>query len=396
MKQQIMDVQHESDAILVPARTEREVPLESVKDASAFTRREGSRYFPLDFRLRRLVVDAVAQKYQTPADAAGTADAGLVCIGETRCERAWDSGDPALAAAAEHLRAVRGSTEGIVAVHLLGRGQPQPFLALGKRFAFLCTETAGDVTISYKDVRLTPDGLTMADRLQSEGPLLTYPLAEAFRSFFREFLLLRRTSLTNVRARHPLADAAYYLRRDYLDFLVDAAAAEGRLTAENAIRLEYMAREFHVGAGELTKSFEQAAAGGIPEKEMYDRLAHVLLKDVQGWQVFVLYQDILSLIVDADGGNCRPCLYRLLQRQALAGEAFVAACTEAIRCQRQAEQHIEAAVRSADADRRALLWPDARQWLRYEEEFRLKLMDIGVMTDDRTRGNARTTEEIPL
>ena len=356
MKQQIMDVQHESDAILVPARTEREVPLESVKDASAFTRREGSRYFPLDFRLRRLVVDAVAQKYQTPADAAGTADAGLVCIGETRCERAWDSGDPALAAAAEHLRAVRGSTEGIVAVHLLGRGQPQPFLALGKRFAFLCTETAGDVTISYKDVRLTPDGLTMADRLQSEGPLLTYLLAEAFRSFFREFLLLRRTSLTNVRARHPLADAAYHLRRDYLDFLVDAAAAEGRLTAENAIRLEYMAREFHVGAGELTKSFEQAAAGG----------------------------------------NCRPCLYRLLQRQALAGEAFVAACTEAIRCQRQAEQHIEAAVRSADANRRALLWPDARQWLRYEEEFRLKLMDIGVMTDDRTRGNARTTEEIPL
>ncbi|MDY6349713.1 MAG: hypothetical protein SPL62_04365 [Selenomonas sp.] len=411
MESQIMDMRDAPDAILVPACTEQEVPLETVKDASTFTRVEGSRYFPIDFRMRRLIIDAVAQKYQSSADAAE--DGGdIVCIGETRCERAWESGAPELAATATQLRTARGSTEGIVAIHLLGHGQPQPFLALGKRYAFLCTEETGDVLrLSYAEMRLTPDGLTTTSRLHSEEPLLIYPLAESFRAFFREFVLLRRTSMTNIHARHPLADIAFESRIRYLDFLVDASAAEGRLTAQSAIRLEYMAREFHVGADNLAKSFEKAAAGGIPEAEMYDRLAQLILKDLQSWEIFVLYQDILSLIVETDGGNCRPCLYRLLQRKALAGGAFVAACADAIRYRRQAVQCMEAAVSSIDGDCRSIYWPNLQQMQRYDEdtllklmelqredchgnlmelqryekECRLKMMDIGVMTDDGTR-----------
>ena len=421
MKQETMDVLDAPDAILIPACTEKEVPLEVVKDASTFTRVEGSLCFPIDFRMRRLIIDAVAQKYQPQAGGAANDDDGdIVCIGETLCERAWNSGSQALADVADHLRAVRGSTDGIVAVHTLGYDDLQAapsFLALGKQNAFLYTKATGDVPLSYAELRLTADGLTTTKRFYSEGTLLVYPLSDAFRAFLREFVLLRRTSLTNVHARHPLADMAFESRVKYLDFLVDAAAAEGRLTAASAVRLEYMAREFHVSADDLTKSFEKAAAGGIPETKMYDHLAQFLLKYLKSWEAFVFYQDILSIIVEADGGNCRPCLYRLLQRKALAGEAFVtscagsirshqeaeafvascaeavrcyqkaehdivASCAEAIRCDQKAKRDMEAAVSSIGSEHRNLYWPNLQRMQRYNEEFRLKMMDIGVMTDE--------------
>lgn len=145
-----------------------------------------------------------------------------------------------------------------------------------KKKLYLLHDTQAIETYSYNDIRFTPDVFELRRLGKSVGQrLLEYTFDERFLSFAHEFMLLRRTTLVDVRERHPFANVvddkkfpdvvadmslnideidgrpSIRKRNAYMKFLVDTSAAEGHLQAKAIFKLCYMAREFRISGDSM-------------------------------------------------------------------------------------------------------------------------------------------------
>ena len=325
-------------------------------------------YFPLNFCMEDAVIDAVAQKYEAGAENyPDNEDDEHFLIGTAafRMER-FKLNCPYMnkanikIAIAENVDFSDG-----FAVYLLGlddsNDNRQKLLVMTKKKLCILHDTQAFQTFSYSDIRFTPDGIF--DRYAEEN-LLDYNFEERFLNFAHEFMLLRCTTLVDVRERHPLACAiddsanpdmvadmkldvaeietrpVMGRRNAYLRFLVDTAAAEGFLEAQTMLRLCYMAREFRVSADSMLSWIKQASRGGIRKNKLQTELTRIL--DFIGVKYkFVFLQDLLEVGTDSEGNFHRQELLKILKRKQFDAEKFLEHYLEYVGARHRAERELQ-------------------------------------------------------
>ena len=338
-------------------------------------------YFPYDFCTRKIVIDLVAKKYDADAEnyLSDDSDEDRFLIGYNACSaKVRENLDcPYMKKFNERLKNLKKiSPKEIFAVYLLELDDSdynnQKFLFLTRSEFCLFYATKELERYSYQDIRLTPDGVELKSPGQDvEKKLLEWEFNEKFFNFVREFMLLRCTTLADVRTRHPLADMrddvinpdivtdiapslnltatenetlpSYKKRRTYLNFLVNVATAEGYVDAETLLRISYMAREFHLPADELQSWLKDAYSGEFLKKKLQPIFVEVL-KMVGEKNKFALIQDAIEAATDSEGNFHRAELLKIFKRPQFGVEKFAESYIAYVKKRKAAEKDLQRAL----------------------------------------------------
>lgn len=387
-KMKVVDRSYQN-TILYPALQENEVRLASDPNNSVPLSQEERSYFPLDFRLQDVVLDALAQKYDTTYPELESSDERFL-LGPSAI-RKRDRSCPYMEKAMDAIKQMK--CDNMVAVHLLDTDETasnmQKFLILTKDCVYLRYRTNGIDSYSYDNLRICQEGIENKEgsKIDESKFILEYPLAEEFREYAAEFMLLRQTTLLSIFQRHPMADEPIVHRERYLHFLVDAAASDGKLRADALIYLEYMTRNFHLTADILTKYLEEARQGGFPDNMLNKELNRLFSDVIPTEKQHVFCMDILDMVVGLEGEVCRPKLLDLLRRRTgVVGPDFVNFYLESVKYRRAANRVLYSTlsiVASSHTQREDEYMEELLKRQRYVQEFDEKMLRIGVSINER-------------
>lgn len=342
-------------------------------------------YFPYDFCTGKIVIDLVAKKYAANAENyfSNAGDEDRFLIGYDSCsKKVRDKLDcPYMKKFNERIEKLKKfSPKSIFAVYLLelddSDDNNQKFLFMTRNELCLFYATKELERYSYSDIRFMPDGVELKSPAQDvERKLLEWEFNEKFFNFAREFMLLRCTTLADVRTRHPVADMrddvnnpdivtdiaatvnlnetenemypSYKRRSTYLNFLVNVATAEGYVDAETLLRLAYMAREFHIPADEVQSWLKDAYAGDFLKKKL-QRIFVDVLETVGEKNKFALIQDAIEVATDSEGNFHRAELLKIFKRQQLGVEKFAESYIAYVKKRKAAERDLQLALQVMD------------------------------------------------
>lgn len=311
-------------------------------------------YFPLNFCMEDIVIDAVAQKYGAGLDDYPTDDGEEhFLIGSEACRRGRKKLNcPYMKKVNDRIdTSTNIDLTDLFAIYLLelddSNDNRQKFLLMTKTSLYLLHDTQAIKNFSYNEICFTPDGINRRQLGESvEETLLEYTFDERFLNFAHEFMLMRRTTLADVREHHPFANVVddkkspdtvadmeinvdevdlrptIRKRNAYMKFLVDTAAAEGHLEAGTMMRLCYMAREFRISADSMLSWLKQATSGGIRKNKLLTEFSRTL-SFVGLKYKFVFVQDLLEVGTDDAGIFHRQELLKILKRPQFGLEKFV-------------------------------------------------------------------------
>lgn len=383
-----------TDGILYPMLQENEECLKSAKNETVPLRHDEHKSFPLEFRFLDIVIDSLARKYNEGEEALpypeADEDGERFLIGPKAVRTfVQDKGCPcpymtkAFAAMEE-----QKIPHVPIAICLLDANDSeinrQEFLALAKNGIYLRKSTLKLEFYPYDELYVGLDRLTSINSTSSEQNILDDLPSETFRKFLQEIMLLRRTTLLSLYERHPLAVTSLDAREKYIDFLTDAAAAEGKLGVRGLIYLEYLTRNFHVSADKLAKCLEEAYEGGIKENEIHKRLTELLTQVIPSEDHYVFFMDIMELLVGENGEITRPKLLKVLKRKngIAGGEKFVNNFMETVKLRRQEELYMKKALQTLSFVQHRIGDEHIHLWQNYRHELSLKLLDIGVKINE--------------
>lgn len=375
-------------------------------------------YFPLDFCTRRIVINFISKKYQ--ADDKNYFDNGgdeeRFLIGYDSCKETVrdDLECPYMKKFNQRLSKFKNiSPKEIFAIYLLELDDSdynnQKFLFLTRTEICLFYATKELERYSYKEVRFTPDGIELKQPAQDvEEKLLEWEFNEKFLNFVHEFMLLRATTLADVRTRHPLADLRddvnapdmmtdisstvnlvateneirppYSKRHAYLKFLVNAATAEGWLDAVTMLRLAYMAREFHVPADELQSWLKDAYSGELLKKKLQTTFAEVL-KTIGEKNKFALIQDAIEIATDSNGNFHRAELLKIFKRSQFGVEKFAENYLSYVKQRKAAAKDLQMALQCMD--KQFLHIKSAVRMQHYGDALNLQLITMEAMINGK-------------
>jgi len=338
-------------------------------------------YFPSDFCTRKPIINLIAKKYSADAENyfRNGGDEEFFLIGYDSCaKKVRESLNcPYMEKFNKRLESFKKvSPKEIFAIYLLELDDSdfnnQKFLFLTRSEICLFYATKELECYGYNQIRFTPDGIELKKPAQDvEEKLLEWQFNEKFLNFVQEFMLLRCTTLADVRTRHPLADLRddlnnpdfvtdiapavnlissenepfppYSKRKIYLNFLVNVATAEGYLDAAAMLRLAYMAREFHVPAEDLQSWLKDALAGYFLKKKLQPLFVEVL-KTIGEKNKFALVQDAIEVTTDANGNFHREELLRIFKRAQFGVEKFAENYLSFVKKRKAAEKDLQAAL----------------------------------------------------
>ena len=412
MKKKIVEPIDEQSAMIYPDPDEDEVRVEQVRK-SILQSAGDAHYFPLEFRMRDIVIDSLARKYghtiaNYPFDPDSNEERFL--IGARGCCRVFRSLNcPYMKKVAERLLDSGVNENNIIGIYLFDDSDDanrQKFLLLSKDGVYLRNDSNkieyylyGNLIFKFDGIARRPEvvvpqkereGMTEAQLYGNavKGVILEYPFDETFVKFAQEIMLLRLTTLLPAGDRHPFSDMKIpEFRNEYVEMLVDVAAAEGKLTVENMIRLEYIARELKINAADLETYFKSACNGGFKAKTLQKRLTDFLTTKWNVEDKFVIFQDILELAVGIDGEIIRKDMIGVLRRKAYAGADFVSNYIAFVQQKRIAEKSLAKALGTIDyislSSRFANYLENIMRLQRYSREIDLTLLKIGVMANEQ-------------
>ncbi|MBQ9478933.1 MAG: hypothetical protein IJU71_05190 [Selenomonadaceae bacterium] len=351
-------------------------------------------YFPLDFRMRNVVIDSIARKYDQTIDQYPDPDDNdeRLLIGPSACRQRHRLDCPYMRKVDERLSESDVAEENIAAIHLLGADDSeynrQKFLIVAKDGIYFRDQTNRIDHYDYADIRFTFDGIELLPETNFERAgdfVLRYPLDEKFMTFAQEFLLLRLTTISIAGERHPFADAALKFRKEYLSSIVDTAAAEGKLDVETLIRIEYLARELRISAIELETYLHAAGERGFDNQSFRKNFNRLIADMPREHEKFVLFQDLLEAAIGIDDSVRRKPAVDAIKRA--AGEKFVANYIDHIKQRRQAETSLYRSIQALDYKTLSPAFSNAWRMLRlaqlYNNDINLKLMDVGVLANEK-------------
>ena len=364
-------------------------------------------YFPLNFCMEDAVIDAVAQKYSAGIeDYPDDQDEEHFLIGTGACRKIKTLKCKYMG---KVLRRIKDLNATAFAIYLLSldnsNDNRQKFLLMTKDALYLLHDTQALESYGYSDIRFTPDGIELRRLGESIGKiLLDYTFDERFLNFAQEFMLMRCTTLADVRERHPFASVvddkkapdavadmginvdetdyrpAIRKRCAYMKFLVDAAAAEGYLEARTMLRLCYMAREFHVSADSMRSWLKKAMAGGIRKNRLLTEFSQTL--NFIGLKYkFVFVQDLLEAGTDAAGNFHRQDLLKIFKRPQFGVGNFVAHYLEFIGKRNASTRELQRAFQSIE--NREICFKHTVRAQNYDNRLTLQMTAMGAMLNEQ-------------
>ena len=348
-------------------------------------------FFSPRFRERSEVMEAITKKYEAlgypnPEEE----DMERFLIGTSRIGEAWkDSSCPFFLRAKEQIE--KDSTlkhEKILAIHLLGEDRSdenrQRFIALTIGKIFFRGDNPDIEEYNLENVIFLPDGILLKPSYQypTGYNLISYSFDESFYRFAREVILLRAMKFFGIRKRHPFADMEPERKHAYIEFLTDTAVAEGRATAPQILRLEYLAKDFHVSEDDLASMIKHHLHRPFGVNKLSERLGKVLPMEIASEQSYVFYQDILELSLNDDGEMVRTALKKILDRSfGFAGKEFTDGYLDYVREKRKAEQKLEETYGKLKAIKGGLFeenLPNLYEMLLYYGDLSVQYLETGV------------------
>lgn len=371
--------------------------------------------FPLDFCMEDMVIDTVSKKYKAgienySEDANGKhfligieacreGRKKLCCIGMRKItERIESTNDIDL--------------NGLFAVYLLSFdnsvNNQQNFLLMTKSKLYLLHNTNVIKSYGYDKIAFTSRGIEMKRGDLFVGRILYYKFDKAFLNFAREFMLMRCTTLVDVRERHPFANEIddkkspdmvadmrlnidekdfcpnINKRNAYMSFLVDTAAAEGHLEAETVMRLCYMAREFRISATSMLSWFKQASLGGICKNNLFSEFLRTLSFIGLKYK-FIFVRDLLEAGTDKAGLFHRQELLQILQYPQFGLKKFVTEYLAFIAKRNEADRELMKAFQSVED--REICFKHFVRAQNYGNRLNLQLTTMGVVIGDTNSEN---------
>lgn len=370
-------------------------------------------YFPLDFCMKDIVIDAVARKYEAGIeDYPDDEDEEHFLIGINACRESRNLNCP-------YMKKVLGrinksniesiDSDGVFAIYLLSLDNStdnrQKFLLMTKTTLYLLHDTQAIESYAYNEIRFTPDGIELKRFGDAIGQnLLEYSFDERFLNFAHEFMLMRCTTLADVRERHPFANVvddkkmpdivadmginvdetdfrpAIKKRNAYMKFLVDTATAEGYLEAKTIMRLCYMAREFRISADYMLTWLKWVIAGGIRKNKLLTEFSRTLAFIGLRYK-FVFVQDLLEAGTDESGTFHRQELLKILKRPQFGLEKFVTHYLSFIVKRNEAARELQTAFQ--DIENRDICFKHSVRAQNYGNKLNLQMTAMGAMLNEQ-------------
>lgn len=366
------------DLLLYPALREDEEKRKLIKSDIIPLGKRDMLYFPLNFRMGALVIESIAEKYNRRYDyPEADSDDERYLIGPEACSKGKDMDCPYLKKAFAVLQDEKDAKD-LVALYLLdadqGEMNDQYFLALTRTGILFRSGSSTLQRAPYQDLRFAEDGIESRRRVKElKGNLLDYSFDDSFLAFVREFLQLRHTKLLPVREMHPFSHHAPELKQAYLGFLVDAAAAEGGLTAQKLIWLEQLAREFCIPAKMVELFLKKAREGGIKGSKLRNALRNALAKmDVEYHYAFV--EDAITAMIDERGECSRELLLKILKKDDFFRYGYVESYKHYVCLQKQADEAFQAALEQVEFSR--VQFKNIYRRRIYHDALRLQIIDM--------------------
>lgn len=368
-------------------------------------------YFPLNFCMEDIVINAVARKYSAGLEDYPEADdEEHFLIGTEVCRKIKTLKCPYMKKALARIGSARNvDLNEVFAIYLLSLDDStenrQKFLLMTKNALYLLHDTQAIESYGYNDICFTPDGIELKHFGESiRQNLLEYTFDERFLNFAHEFMLLRCTTMTDVRERHPFAnvvddkkapDAVADMdinidetdfrpvirkRCAYMRFLVDTAAAEGHLEAKTMMRLCYMAREFRISADFMRSWLKQAMAGGIRKNKLLAEFSRTL--NFIGLKYkFVFVQDLLEAGTDEAGNFHRQELMKIFKRPQFGTEKFVMHYLEFLGKRNAAARELQLAFQNVE--NREICFKHTVRAQNYGDKLTLQMTAMGAMLNEQ-------------
>ena len=366
------------DLLLYPTLREDEEKRKLIKSDIIPLGKKDMLYFPLNFRMGALVIESIAEKYNRRYDyPEADSDEERYLIGSEACSKGRDTDCPYLKKAFAVLQDEKDAKD-LVALYLLdadqGEMNDQYFLALTRTGILFRSGSSTLQRAPYEDLRFAEDGIESRRRVKElKGNLLDYSFDDGFLAFVREFLQLRHTKLLPVREMHPFSHHAPELKQAYLGFLVDAAAAEGGLTAQKLIWLEQLAREFCIPAKMVELFLKKAREGGVKGSKLQNALRNALAKmDVEYHYAFV--EDAITAMIDERGECSRELLLKILKKDDFFRYGYVESYKHYVCLQKQADEAFQAALEQVEFSR--VQFKNIYRRRIYHDALRLQIIDM--------------------
>ena len=367
-------------------------------------------YFPLNFCLEDIVIDSIAKKYAAAAENYPMGDdTEHFLIGTTACRSDRKKINcPYMRKANDKIAAAEGiDFSDMFAIYLFeldgSNENRQKLLVMTKNRLYVMYNTQAFESFSYRSIRFVPEGIELKEFGEDFSQMhLSYTFDERFLNFAREFMLLRTTTLADVRERHPFSSATddknipdmiadmkivtdetdpkpvIAKRNAYMRFLVDTAAAEGRLDAQTVLKLCYMAREFRISADSMTSWLIHAAGGGIKKNKLHQELTKIWGSFHFKYK-FAFVQDLLEIGTDSNGNFRREELLKILRRSQFGVEKFVDRYLAYVSERRAAEKKLQVAWQEVPA----LHFKHSVRAQNYANRMNLQLIAMEAMVNEQ-------------
>lgn len=345
-----------------------EFDLSIVRNSNLPLAAESSIYFPFEWRFSTVVLDSLAKKYGDTLESYPDEDEEeeRFLLGVSACRNARSLECPYLKKVWAVLEAYEDfPIKDVFAIYLLEADESddnnQKFIVLTKGNIYIRCATRSLDAYNYSSVVINEKGIQSKEMLELEKnddekpwkkeiqkdtlffeSIVDYPLAEEFIDYVSNFQLLRSTTLDGVDGTHPLVGIVQEKKCRYLEFLVEVANGAANCNASKLLRLEYLARELRVTANDLLKWLDKSLKKPLDDRKIVkafnDLWGNVLTEDLR----YVLYQDMLELLVSPEGELERKKLQQLLIDR--AGDDFVEAYSQFVALRKQAERQLSNAM----------------------------------------------------
>ena len=347
-------------------------------------------YFSPDWRFNSNVINCIATKYLGKIDDypdQDDASSERFLIGADACKIGKTVSGSYLNKAFQILaKDKRIKSSSVIAIHLLdicnSEENAQKFLLLTKEKVYVRYNTKLLEEYDYEQIIFTPDGVQLKDQIEEvDGLVANYPLADDFIRFAQEYKLLRSTLLQDVNEMHPATSLSYDDRVKYLDFLIDVAVGDKKITADKLLRLEFLARSFRIESSRFVNRIEKAAKNIIRDQVISKVFTDILLNVLNAELRVVFYQDLLEITINKDGDFERSKLVELLRNRKFAGEEFVREYIDFIKYRDRAERALQKSILSITDS--CVTAVNVFPMQKFNSDLNLKLLEIGVMTNGK-------------
>lgn len=353
-------------------------------------------YFSLSFRMSNAVLNAIAAHYETPEDyPLGEEDEEeeRFLLGPYLVQEFCKKMPTKCLYMDKAMEIINNTKElvlrDIIGIYLFGTdnydANKQRFLVMTVNRIYLRDDSLVLKDYDYEDIVIDDDGLHLKASVESLGEpkLWEYPFDKRFISFFRDFMLLKFTILSDRIERHPFVDRPMDHRNEYLKFMVIIALSEHRMSVEQLLYLEILAREFHLGSTTLEEMIKAVFKKKTSDRKIRDNLIEITKNYIPAEYMYVFFQDVLRLAINNKGELNQNVILEIISKDNYAGEKFVTAYVEYIKAENTMKEKLMLAM--SNVKKRPLTIEPTYQLQQLCRDFFIKILRTGVTYNDFER-----------